>query len=305
MTSQVSEVDTVPNSPDGSPDRSHGITYRYGGDFARLIPTNYLAKEAFSKVARRMIDESKWIPHARQFIHLDKKVPVALNVEDGKDSETDEERMEKQPDLITGYYRLNLAIPPHDPRFGWFLGSGRQDLGDTGVDLLLTAEVRQHRVYGRHARLSLHSESAVLMLHVDHDRNILLNGLEEVGKGSRALCAVSTGLMVGELAYRVVFTGLNERFFREQLQNVRRDTGWGLLDPPSTLATTPSQNHYEYQGYIIQPPFARGSEGLVSPGINKTTGEAVAVKKVQRVRGTVKLIQEEIALMKPLRSHVS
>lgn len=276
--------------------------YRYAGDFARLIPTNHLAKEAFSGVVRRMRDDPGWIQHARQFIHIDKTSPH--DPDSFRDSETDEESMEKRSDLITGYYRLNLGILPHDLRFGWFLGSGRRDLGDTGVDLLLTPQIRQHRVYGRHARLSLHPESAVLMLHVDHDRNVLLNGLEEVAKGSRALCAVSTGLMVGDLAYKVVFTQLNERSFREQLQSVRRETGWGLLDPPSTLATTPSQNHYEYQGYIIQPPFARGSEGLVSAGINKTTGEAVAVKKVQRVRATVNLIRHEIALMKKLRPHV-
>jgi serine/threonine protein kinase len=297
--SQISEHDTRPNTPD----EFTSTSVQYNGDFARLIPTNALAKIAFDELARLMRTEPEWNHHARRSIHvehcLSSPSPAIL------ESDTDGEVPQKPTPTLTGYYRLNLLIPPHDHRFGWFLGSGRRDLGDAGVDFLLTAQRRQYRVAGRHARLSLHPETAVLLLTVDNGRVVILNGQEELRNGSRAICTLSTGIMIGDLAYKLVYTELDDDLFREQLSTARIETGQTGLAPPATLATTPSNTDQEYQGYIIQSPFAYGTEAIVSAGIDRRTGEAVAVKKVQRKQANTFRIRAELELMKTLKPHVS
>lgn len=179
------------------------------------------------------------------------------------------------------------------------------DLGDTGVDFLLTVERRQYRVRGRHARLSFHPESAALLLTVDHGRGPILNGQEELDSGSRAICALSTGIMIGDLAYRLDYTRLEEPTFREQLSKFPRKLKLAGMDPPATLAATPSHIDQEYQGHIIQSPFAYGTEAIVSAGIDKRLGEAVAVKKVQQKQHNVSRIKNEMVLMRSLKPHVS
>jgi len=290
--------DTVPNTP-----LSHQLENDsdHQGDFARFIPFNTLACRAFHDVAEKLRSNPDYNKHTRQYMHVEYGARAALS----KSSDSDTERSSDKVSQCswTGYYRLNLNIRPFDLQRGWMIGSGRADLDHEGVDFLLTAKRRQHGVCGRHARIVHNLKTNALLIIADRPRWIFLDGKEKLKGDSRLVWSRETGVTIGDLAYKLVFTKLSDSVYREQLSSLRRDAGW-TYEPPLTLQPTPQCHHYQYRNYIIKATFAEGSTCTVAAGIRLNGLTAVAIKKIKRTRKNIWQIKQEVAILKKIGQHV-
>lgn len=143
------------------------------------------------------------------------------------------------------------------------------------------------------------------MLFVDPGKAVFLDGKERIEGAPRAIASVCTGLSLGDLAYTFEFTQLSEATYRSQLQRILKATNDSEGEPRMALEITPSEKHYEYEGYLIQTPFASGGHGIVSAGYEKSTGEAVAIKRLKRTEKSVARIQLEVRIYKQVGDHVS
>jgi hypothetical protein len=303
MTYEHADPEADPKTPDTCfLEFSPRTTARLRGDFARLIPINLSAMLAFDDIARTLKLDPEWNPHARQFIHVDDLQDLPPQ---WQDSDTETDVKDKPKKIWTGCYRFSLELLPRTLRLGWVLGGGRKDMKDQGVDLLLTLEKTKHHIHGRHARLTHDLESSAFMLYVAEGKVVIVNGKERLEGSQRAISSVETGLSLGDLAYQLEFTQLNEMRYREQLGKLRVMLNRGDRGPPLSLEVTPSENHFEYHGFTIQTPFASGGHGVISAGIKKTTGKAVAVKRLKRTPESVARIFLEVEIYKKIGDHVS
>jgi hypothetical protein len=300
--------ETIPNSPDTllleDSFFSPKTNARLRGDFARLVPVNHDAVLAFHSIAERTRLEPDWNPHIAKFLFIE-DLPRAISPEwDGNSDTASDATGSYQGQVLTGYYRLSLDLLTNHPRLGWVLGSGRQDLPNGGVDFLLTLQKNKHHVHGRHARL-LHAQNGALMLVVGKKKVVHVNGMERLDGSQRVIGSVRTALTFGNLSYNLEFTGLQESSYREKLGELFTKLHPDGDIPPMSLELTPLEHHHEVHGFLIHSPFASGASGVVSAGFEKSTGKAVAIKRVKRTPATVARIQLEIQIYRKIGDHVS
>ncbi|KIW65071.1 hypothetical protein PV04_07356 [Phialophora macrospora] len=299
--------DTIPNSPDTllleDSFFSPRTNAKLRGDFARLVPVNHNAILAFHSVAERARLEPDWNPHIRRFLFIE-DTPRAISPEwDGtSDTNSDATGPLQQGQVLAGYYRLSLDLITNHPRLGWVLGSGRKDLPNGGVDFLLTLQKNRHHVHGRHARL-VHAQNGALMLVVGKGKTVVVNGIERMEGSQRVVGSVRTALAFGNLSYNLEFTGLNETSYRDKLGELFTKLHPDGDVPPMSLELTPLEHHHELHGFLIHSPFASGASGVVSAGFEKSTGKAVAIKRVKRTPATVARIQLEIQIYRKIGDH--
>ena len=260
-------------------------------DFAVLRPVGQLAPVRFDELARRMLADQDWQPHARQFIHITRKPTNPSDVKVASQA------------VYTGYYRFNLSILPLDFTHGWVPGSGRADIPNHGgVDLLLTLHGENDGVKGRHAQVHFHSNSRMLMMKAV-SRNIVVCNGQEIGREPQVLPHRS-GITFGSLTYCLEFSVMNKKAFSGQRDELmRRHRLWSRQAPPS-LDPTPSENHFVSQGFQFQTPQAAGAYGVVSLCVQVTTGELYAAKRVQRTMRTLASVREEIKILRDVSKHV-
>ncbi|KAK5214804.1 hypothetical protein LTR96_011267 [Exophiala xenobiotica] len=268
---------------------------RLEGDFARLIPVNHSAKVAFNEIAQRLRLDPEWHLHARKFIHVD---PTGKELTPFEDSEADDEVTSKGLPILSGHYRLNLTTLPKTPRLGWIWGSGRKDLPDGGVDLLLTSNGKRDGVLGRHGRL-FHTDNGFLAVAVPEKKVVYINGQERLEGAQRVIGLPRTGLTMGNLAFRLEFTQLSA--YRTQLNTLLSERHDGHVHP--SLDPTPQFHHFELKGYMIQEPLNSGGHGVVLGGVNRETGKTVAVKRLQRTSKNLERIRLEIDISKRVKDH--
>lgn len=306
--SQASEVDTLPDL----------ATWDYfpggaDGDFARLIPASAVARQAFNDLVRAVVADESILRHARRFIRFEETAPIPDDSSDTDSSTTAATEAPEQPLSYCGYYRFNMATMPNSMRLGWVLGSGRQDLPDSGVDFVLTAQRGQHRVRGRHCRISRDLHTGILFVHSD-GRPVIIDGKDVLQKESpshengrhqqpvheyqRAL-RERTGIMIGNLSYVIEFTNLPAAVQEFELEEAR--AAMGVKDAPSRLmSATPSIRTYEYFGYVVYPVTHGGVSSTVSLAYSKTTGLPMIIKKIKRTRHNYYAVATEIELLRTL-----
>lgn len=300
--------ETLPNTPDTLPLEdsffSPRTNARLRGDFARLVPVNHDAILAFHSIAERARLEPDWNPHIRKFLFIE-ETPRAISPEWDGTSDTASEAMSGyQGQVLTGYYRISLDLLTNHPRLGWVMGSGRKDLPNGGVDFLLTLQKNKDHVHGRHLRV-VHAQNGALMLVVGKGKAVHVNGIERLEGSQRVMGSVRTALAIGNLSYNLEFTGLNESNYRERLGELFTKLHPDGDIPPLSLELTPLEHHHELHGFLIHSPFASGASGVVSAGFEKSTGQAVAIKRVKRTPATVARIQLEIRIYRKIGDHVS
>lgn len=300
--------ETIPNSPDTllleDSFFSPKTNARLRGDFARLVPVNHNAVLAFHSIAERARLEPDWQPHIRRFLFIE-DTPRAVSPEwDGASDTNSDATGGFQTQVLTGYYRLSLDLITNHPRLGWVIGSGRRDLPNGGVDLMLTLQRNKDHVHGRHARL-MHAQNGALMLAAGKGKAVIVNGIERLEGSQRVMGSVRTALAFGNLSYSLEFTGLNETNYRNKLGELFTKLHPDGDVPPMSLELTPLEHHHELHGFLIHSPFASGASGVVSAGFEKSTGQAVAIKRVKRTPATVARIQLEIQIYRKIGDHVS
>jgi hypothetical protein len=209
----------------------------------------------------------------------------------------------QQPEIWSGWFRLNMEIPPHIPHLGWIAGRGRTD---RGVDLLLCRQ-QKYNVAGRHARFFHNHASGAFVVQSD-GRKVVLDGREEISNARRALTKRTTGISFGDLTYTLVYTDLNEALYKRQLEDARQSSskpGAGSY-PPSFLTPTPSATDYEVASYTVKGLIAEGSTCRVYSAIDRRTGDAYAMKTiVQNPRNENKVRKEKEILDSLKPPHVS
>ena len=272
-----------------------------GADFAGLYPVNDAAKLAFDDIACAIESDSQWNSHARKFIHIDDVKKVMRITPEDEDLDSDAESQEVI--IRTGHFRLSLDILPAHFALGWVIGSGRTDLAEPSVDLLLTRRGRRHDVRGRHAQLLFHRESRVLMLKVLKNKRVILNG-QELTDCERMLSETQMGLTLGNLTYRLQFAEANNTH-RDQLNDLLKESTIWQKGRYASLDPTPSAAHFTFQGYSFQSPIDAGSYGVVMPCVRILDGRAFAVKRIQRKQYTFKTVKDELDILSSLGKHVS
>lgn len=289
MSSEGSFASDTPKPPE--PPRCN-LSQDPNGDFARIIPVSPLARRSFYEVASALVQQTDPSKHATQYIHFH------FGTEEGMEN-----------DKIwgwCGYYRLNMDIPPHNPRLGWIIGSSRRKLKDTDVDILLTSSPGQHSVRGRHARLQHNKESGVLMLLADFWPT-WVDGKMKLRNEARAICE-TTGIMLGDLNYTVELTELDAEYYKEQLVQFLEAQGQAGQTAEMleflTPTPTPSLRVLPQDNYYIFPTHSGGVSSTVSRAFAKSTGMIVALKKMKRAARNASAIQTEVEIMKHLQ-HVS
>lgn len=170
---------------------------RFQGDFARPLPENYEAKRAFSGVVAVM----KATPNPERFweclTHFkDEQEFLASELETSDDEEEADKELQQ---IWTGHFRFNLSpehLPPEWSKYGWVMGKEREDIKAANVAIKLTSYPKERGVRGRHARRALNQDSNALMLHVDDNKIIRLNG-EPIKGQSRVIDGQQTRLQSG------------------------------------------------------------------------------------------------------------
>ncbi len=277
---------------------------RMEGDFARLIPDNHDAKRAFSDLITNIKTNPKVERSWRRLMHFNEHQERLVAEMEISDTETCD--AEDQPLIWTGYYRFNLTselLPQQFGRYGWILGGGRDELRNDGVDIMLTSTKERHRVRGRHARLALNESSNALMLIVEPKKIVRLNG-EPIHDASRVIKAPRTHLQLGILQYRFEYTGLSLARYHDQLERLRNSN---ILKGTvhKALEATPTEKQISLKDYIIHPPFAYGSYGVISGCVRATDGMPCAAKRVARTDRSQSEIDAEIAMFRAVGGHVS
>lgn len=275
---------------------------RLEGDFARLIPDNSSAKVAFSDLAAVIKATPEVERPWRHLIHVNEAQETLETEMEISEVESDNEEHRL---IWTGHYRFSLTnslLPQQFSRYGWILGGGRKELKDDGVDIMLTLTKAQHRVRGRHARLALNDKSNALLLVVDPQKKVRLNG-EPIQNESRVITARRTRLEIGILQYCFEYTGLSHVRYHDQLEKLRNSNVLqGTVH--KALEATPTEKQIPVDNYIIHPPFAYGSYGVISACVRRTDGAPFAAKRVARTARSQSEIDFEIAMFRAVGGHV-
>jgi hypothetical protein len=264
--------------------------------FAKLVPINPLAKAAFLEVARFLEEDTSGLTHLKQFVHV--RTSKSLTCV------SDEEGNDEQQDDSPGYYRLSLGILPQAWNLGWVLGRGIPHLPNRAVDILLTLDGHVQGVRGRHARLRPNLDSGALMLIADKGKTVYLNG-QPIRGDAYMIHRMISALNFGDLAYSLQFTKLNDDIFKDKLETLKRTLGGYKTPMYSSLQVTPSNRHFELQGFEIQVPIGSGTYGVVFPCRQLSNGNAYAAKCVRRNPRSMKDVKKEIDIYKRIGQHVS
>ena len=300
----ASEASTLPNTPPSFHDDV--LAQPMPGVFARLLPVNYLAHEAFDTALNKVIRYSDDYEHVRKFFYAESRVgPAASVFSDDDCAENDDQHAEPgSSEQWNGGFMLNLDILPRRPAEGWFLGSKYRD-----VDLLLAPSLKERQesyVAGKHAKIYFHNDSGRIMIEAFHTITIgVPSGSDTFSKSTRRVLEDGSLLTIGNCVYVFKstdhFKGLSfqqnlTRFMRDQYANKQ----WM---PNERLAQVSTGETIKLGNYVFsQGAFAQGTFGQVAAGW-ATDGRPVAIKKIKRP--VLSTLREHEALMASLGCHVS
>lgn len=272
--------------------------------FAHLVPGNPAAKIAFSLVIDRIIQDSDWIPYARQYIFYEPSRGDTSSSSQQSENESSEAELNSKT-RWTGGYALDFKQLPSNPHRGWRLGSGRLRTGHEDVEFLLTTRSRHDGVNSQHCRLNFNFDSYLLLITAEINRQVLLFGYgTNVLRGtSMAVPSRSSSIELGNLRYELKYTDIPQEVYRSYINEIKEVFGTGSAEPPLYVDPTPADADYHISGYIIKEPLALGGSCVVCYGFDSTTGALVAVKRVTKHRGNMESLDNEVAILKKLREH--
>jgi hypothetical protein len=167
------------------------------------------------------------------------------------------------------------------------------------VDFLLTLHRQRDAVARRHV-LFRHIDNGLFSI-VPSERKVVYVDSTKRLENDQWTVGDRTTLSVGGLSYQLEWTEIST--YNEQLQHLLSQRPNGKITP--LLDPTPRPGDIQIGQYTIQGPLERGSDGVVLSGVNRQTGEAVAVKRVQRTPADMDRIRLEEHITKDIGVHVS
>jgi hypothetical protein len=253
------------------------------GLFARLVPQNRSAREAFARLVQH---SASTYQYHRQFMRIDPR-------EDTKD---DSER--------TDCFIFSLGLLPEFPRLGWRIGRGRRRPKNYGVDILIPDG---DEVAGIHGRFCWMKGTGGFFIVVDNSSlpRVTLNG--EQLQHTQRLIPYRNTISFGECYFTVQFESRSpeqEEQFQLELSLFYSRV---LADAIPFVLPTPSENETRIGNWIVGKPIASGAFGQVSVVTHAQTGIHAAMKELWETPRNVLNVKREVAIAKRLRKweHVS
>ena len=273
--------------------------------FAILYPINDAARDSFSQVAKRMLDDEDWNPNARRHIKAETQVVQVSTYSNASESDGGTGPPKKLRPVMKGCYTFDFAEAPRQPDQGWLLGGGKFSGGDDPPDILLTEKKSNDRVSSRHARLAHNFASGSLVITASDKKVVCINGREFIND-QLVIHGRTTSLEFGRLKYileiRRYDTDVNHR---AHLRAYQRIHGLGNDNYPWTLLATPADSDVVLHDYIIKNPVGEGATSVVYGAVDIRSHEVVAIKKIRRTEHNADAIECDIATARYIGQHVS
>ena len=234
---------TYPNTP---------ATVDCDGDFARLVPLNKCALEAFSDLVEKTLRHPDDYQHVSKFLYYEKADDDMFSSLSGDEGAS--QVVERQ---WKGHYRFTFQILPRFMTTGWSLGTQHFADKDMGVDFLL-APKGKFRVGTFHARIALNINSGCLMIYATN-RSVSLHGSfgsVKLVNNSRALTE-SLSISLGDLQYDFQFLDIDEKLHRHDIKEIMRTKlGQSGFEIPSYMSASGTPQDMQLKNYTVQKPFA-------------------------------------------------
>ncbi len=299
--SRASTSSTEPRTPTLLPE--HLLAMKHHGVFARLVPCNQTACEAFNDAANA-IEESDQYRHCLQFISLRPKAARACSV--FTEDELNAEESQRQKCLWQGCYVVSLQTPPQEPARGWCLGIGGSE--SAVADLLLAPPHKRWKETGiaqRHAYLYFHLGTGQVMIEARH--TLIVGGAHGPSTiTGHESCVLEQGelLSIGDCLYQFELTGPveNPTFDVDLPDWLLERYGVVWTPPPRMLGPGLGEATVRLGPYTFPVgALAQGSGGQMLAGWDPQ-GAAVAVKRL-RSPGP-QIVRKHRRMMKFLGDHV-
>jgi hypothetical protein len=249
------------------------------GTFARLVPQNKYARDAFRRLVE--LDRGKELanPHHKQFLHVD-----------GRDNV---DPLDREDCFI-----FSLGLLPEFPQIGWRIGKGRVGRPN------MTVDIRVHEgegMAGVHALFSWVKGGGGFFLIANNERQVpvILNG--ELLRQSQRLIPYRNSITLGECNFSLQFEERSpdqEAQFQVELSQFYLKV---LNENAPLLLPTPSGHEVTIGNWIVRNPIASGSYGRVSVVSHRTTGKPAAAKELWRTRRNYHSVDREVAIAKYLQ----
>ena len=273
--------------------------------FAILTPANDAARDAFSQVAQKKLDDEAWNPNAREHIQVDKEPVQVSTYANESESESGVAPSKILRPVLKGRFVFDLAKHPSQPVKGWLIGGGKFQKGDEKPDILLTERKAKNRVSAKHARLSHNFASGALIITTLDGNTIKINGCGVVD-GQRVIHGRTTSLEFGNLTYTLEIRKYDtDNEYRNQIRTYKKDHAIPDDEYPLNLLATPGDSDVVTEKYILKNPIAEGSTCVVYAAYDRKNGNAVAVKKITRTAANAPVIAKDVSISKHIGEHVS
>jgi hypothetical protein len=249
------------------------------GTFARLVPQNKYARDAFRRLVELSRDKDPANSHHKQFLHVDMRDNIdPLDRED--------------------CYIFSLGLLPEFPQIGWRIGKGRVGRPN------MTVDIRVHEgegMAGVHALFSWVKGGGGFFLVANNERQVpvILNG--ELLRQSQRLIPYRNSITLGECNFSLQFEERSpdqEAQFQVELSQYYLRV---LNENAPLLLPTPSGHEVTIGNWIVRNPIASGSYGRVSVVSHRTTGKPAAAKELWRTRRNYHSVDREVAIAKYLQ----
>ena len=272
----------APMQPPPVPTASTGSLVEDEEVFARLVPDNRGARQAFAKLAQTSSD---LYPHHHQFMQVDPREGI-----------DDWARRD--------CFIFSLGLLPQYPVLGWRIGKGRPKIKNNAVDILVPDG---DEMAGVHARFCWIKGSGGFFIVADNLRGkaVILNG--ERLQNSQRLIPYRNSIRFGECSYTVRFetrTPAQEEEFQIHLASFYKNI---LQDAAPLALPTPSEFEVRIGNWIVRAPIASGTFGRVSNVTHVHTGQAAAMKELWKTHRNALNVQREVDMARMLQKipHVS
>lgn len=250
------------------------------GTFARLVPQNKYARDAFQRLARA----SRYDParvHHKQFMRFDERKGI--------------DPLEREDCFL-----FSLGLLPEFPALGWRIGKGRPNRPNLSVD------IRIHDgegMAGVHARFCWVKGGGGFFLVADNLRMVpvILNG--ELLRRTQRLIPYRNSISLGECNFSLKFeerSPAQEEQFQVELSAFYLKV---LRENTPLLLPTPSGHEVTIGNWIVRNPIASGSYGRVSVVSHMQTGEPAAAKELWRTQRNRYSVDREVSIAKYLQNY--
>lgn len=248
---------------------SHGL-------FAKLVPQNRSAREAFTLLAQSSDGSYR---HHRQFIRVDSRTGI-------------------DPSERKDCFIFSLGLLPEFPSLGWRLGRGRNRGSNRAVDILLP---EGDGVAGVHGRFCWIRGSGGFFIVADNLRGqaVLLNG--ERLQQSQRLIPFRNQIAFGECLLSVQFetrSPQQEEQFQVELSAFYSRV---LQDAAPFVLPTPSEFETRVGNWIVRNPISSGSFGRVSVVTHAQTGTPAAMKELWKTPRNSISVNREVNMAEMLK----